>query len=52
MTSYRSLLQKKITKYIYLAAVLWIRDVYPGSEFFHPGSKVKKISNPGSASKN
>jgi hypothetical protein len=27
-----------------------IRDVYPGSEFFHPGSRVEKID--GSASKN
>ncbi len=25
-------------------------DVYPGSEFFHPGSKVKKIPDPGSGS--
>ncbi len=34
--------------------VLRIRDVYPGSEFFHPGSRVKKIPGPGSrsASKN
>jgi hypothetical protein len=34
--------------------VLRIRDVYSGSEFFHPGSRVKKISDPGSesASKN
>jgi hypothetical protein len=27
-------------------AVLRIRDVYPGSEFFHPGSQVKKIPDP------
>jgi hypothetical protein len=26
------------------AAVLPIRDVYPGSKFFHHGSRVKKIS--------
>ncbi len=25
----------------YLAAVLPIRDVYPGSEFFHPGSRIQ-----------
>ncbi len=25
-------------------SVLQIRDVYPGSEFFHPGSRVKKIT--------
>ncbi len=29
-------------------AVLWIWDVYPGSEFFHPGSRVKKKENSGS----
>jgi hypothetical protein len=22
---------------------LRIRDVYPGSEFFHPGSRIKKV---------
>jgi hypothetical protein len=26
--------------------VLLIRDVYPVSEFFHPGSRVKKIPDP------
>jgi hypothetical protein len=26
--------------------VLRIRDVYPGSEFFHPGSRVEKIPFP------
>jgi hypothetical protein len=26
--------------------VLRIRDVYPGSEFFHPGSRVKKFRIP------
>jgi hypothetical protein len=26
--------------------VLRIRDVYPGSEFFRPGSRVKKIPDP------
>jgi hypothetical protein len=33
---------------------MWIRDGYPGSDFFHPGSKIDKISDPGpgSASKN
>ncbi len=30
-------------------AVLRIRDVYPGIEFFHPGSRVKYIPDPGSA---
>jgi hypothetical protein len=30
-------------------SVLRIRDVYPGSEFFHPGSRVKKAPDPGSA---
>ncbi len=30
--------------------MLRIRDVYPGSEFFHPGSRVKKASDPGSGS--
>ncbi len=30
-----------------LVAALRIRDVYPGSEFFHPGW-VKKIQDPGS----
>jgi hypothetical protein len=36
----------------YLVAVLQIRDVYPipRSEFFHPGSRVKKILDPGSGS--
>jgi hypothetical protein len=29
-------------------AVLRIRDAYPGSEFFHPRSRVKKIPDPGS----
>jgi hypothetical protein len=35
-------------------AVLRIRYVYPGSEFFHPGSRIRifSIPNPGSASKN
>ncbi len=35
--------------FIYLA-VLRTRDVYPGSDFFHPGSRVKKIPWSGSAS--
>jgi hypothetical protein len=37
-----------------IQVVLRIRDVYPGSEFFHPGSRIKKIpvSGSGSASKN
>jgi hypothetical protein len=30
--------------------LLRIRDVYPGSEFFYPGSGVKKIPDPGSGS--
>jgi hypothetical protein len=30
--------------------LLQIRDVNPGSEFFHPGSRVKKAPNPGSGS--
>jgi hypothetical protein len=34
------------------SAELRIRDVYPGSEFFHPGSRAKKIPDPRSASKN
>jgi hypothetical protein len=25
---------------------MWIRDVYPGSEFFHPESRVKKLPDP------
>jgi hypothetical protein len=29
-------------------AVLRIRDAYPGSEFFHPRSRVYKIPDPGS----
>jgi hypothetical protein len=28
------------------SAVLWIRDVYPGSDFFHLGSRVDKIPDP------
>ncbi len=32
------------------ADVLRIRDVYPGSECFYPGSRVKKFPDPGSAS--
>ncbi len=32
--------------------MLRIRDVYPRSEFFHPGSRVKKIPDHGSGSKN
>jgi len=30
--------------------VLRIQDVYPGSEFVHPGSRVKKFPDPGSGS--
>jgi hypothetical protein len=30
--------------------VLWIRDVYPGSEFFYPGSRIKAQNDSGSAS--
>jgi hypothetical protein len=26
--------------------VLRIRDVYPGSEFLHPGSRIKRIPDP------
>jgi hypothetical protein len=42
---------------LYLYAVLrsrmFIPDIPdPGYEFFHPGSRVKKIPDPGSASKN
>jgi hypothetical protein len=39
---------------IYLPTVLQIRDVYPGSwiRIFHPGSRVKKIPDSGSTSKN
>jgi hypothetical protein len=38
---------------IYFLLVFWntvllIWDVYPGSEFFHPGSRVKKVPDPGS----
>jgi hypothetical protein len=31
-----------------------IRDVYPGSDFFHPGSRIRTVSipDPGSSSKN
>ncbi len=34
--------------------MLWIRDVYTGSEFFHPGSRIRSFSIPdlGSPSKN
>jgi hypothetical protein len=39
------------TKKVQEASVLRIREVYPRSEFFHPGSRVKKIPDPGSASK-
>jgi hypothetical protein len=39
-------------KFVVLIPELRIRDVYPGSEFFQPGSRVKKIADPGSASKN
>ncbi len=44
----------KVGKKTRFIQVLRIRDVYPGSEFFHPGSRVKKILDPGSgaASKN
>ncbi len=28
------------------SSVLRIQDVYPGSEFFHPGSRIKKIPDP------
>jgi hypothetical protein len=31
--------------------VLRIRDVYPGSDFFHPGSRIQSWQDPGSASK-
>jgi hypothetical protein len=30
----------------YLRRSVAIRDVYPGSEFFSPGSRVKKIPDP------
>jgi hypothetical protein len=33
-----------------LSPVLRIRDVYPGSKFFLPGFRVKKISDPRSGS--
>jgi hypothetical protein len=36
-----------LTKHL-LVPVLSIRDVNPGSEIFHPGSRVKKIPDPGS----
>ncbi len=29
-----------------LSSVLRVREVFPGFEFFHPGSRVKKISDP------
>ncbi len=29
---------------MYPAPVFWIRDVYPGSEFFHPGYASKNLS--------
>jgi hypothetical protein len=31
---------------IYTGSVMQIRDVYPRSEFFHPGSRVKNIPDP------
>ncbi len=34
----------------YFLPVLRIRNVYPGSQFFHPGHRVKKIPDPRSAS--
>ncbi len=34
----------------YIQSVLRIRYVYPGSEFFHPRYKVRKIPDPGSGS--
>ncbi len=40
---------KKLKIHI-ISAVVRIRDFYPGSEFFHPGSRVKKIPDPGSGS--
>jgi hypothetical protein len=36
--------------YSRLIALLRILIVYPGSEYFHPGSRVKKIPDPRSAS--
>ncbi len=38
--------------FIQCVTVLRIRVVYPGSEFFHPGSRIKGASDPGSAAKN
>jgi hypothetical protein len=33
-------------------AMSLIRDVYPGSEFFHPRSRIEKVPDPGSTAKN
>ncbi len=43
-----------VSVYLYTPAVLQIRDVYPGSYFFHSRSRVRifSIPDPGSASKN
>jgi hypothetical protein len=38
------MLKKSTYKKYYLLAVLRIRDVYPGSDFFHPGSASKNLS--------
>ncbi len=32
--------------FYYYYAALRIRDVYHGSKFFYPGSRVKKVSDP------
>jgi hypothetical protein len=49
----QNVLDLNIYKTFLLWAVLRIRDVYnPESEFVHPGSRVKKILDPGAASKN
>ncbi len=39
-----------LERYLKLTPVLRTRDVCPGYEFFHPGSTVKKIPDPGSGS--
>jgi hypothetical protein len=42
--------RENLSEGLSLIPVLRIRDFYPGSEFFHPVSRVKKIPNPGSGS--
>jgi hypothetical protein len=41
-----SLINQFLLKHIFCSLCGIFSDVYPGSEFLHPGSRVKKIPDP------